>query len=104
MFGNVDFKTEPTESCHLNWTRSDGGNFVGGNYGWLAALYIVGLLLPLLLMLPRREGITLFVAGVGIALAAQYFYGKDNSFSSMWCFLVLFYVLVLAYVHYRNKR
>ena len=101
-FANIDFITETTESCHLNWQRSDTGTFPG-SVGILPAFYIAGLLLPLLLMLPRREGLIFFTAGLITLGLASYRYGQDGSFSSMWCFLAILYAIAIILAHNMNK-
>jgi len=119
--GRERFLTVTTNSCHLNWmaypangkmpstrncnssktfpkTKLMSSSFMS-DIPLLPILYIAGLLVPLLFILPRKQGIILATVGFITLIVALYFNRKDGSFSSLWCFLAIFYVLTLIYIH-----
>ena len=103
MRSDIDFNTEKTDSCHLQWMRSDTPQFMS-NIDALAPLYIAGLFVPLLFILPRRDAIILVTVGLITLIFARRVTKEDESLSSMWCLFAAIYVGAILFIHYLNKK
>ena len=106
-----NFYTSPGQSCHLVWHQSkdsmtsanlstcgnnnDTGLFLTKNK-YLTILYLIGLFVPLLFMIPKWQGYVLLFVGI-----TSFTYAKLTSspqeFSSMWCYVAIIYAVV-AYI------
>lgn len=76
-------------SCHLHWNFLDGMPEVSG------MIWICFLMLPLLTMLPRSQGLILFLSGTLTYVISRYHDSQVTS--SMWCWysIVIIYLKIL---------
>ena len=88
---NSAFSSSVGEEGHLVWTDSSYPNsFVGGKYGFITILYLLGLFIPLLYQ--GSCGIPLICIGILTALYSWY-KTQGKEFSSLWCFTSVVYGL-----------
>lgn len=106
-----NFYTSPGRSCHLVWhqsynpivneslstcgNREDTGLFLTDNK-YLTALYLIGLFIPLLFMVPKWQGYILLFVGI-TSFAYAKLRSSPQEFSSMWCYVAIIYAVV-AYI------
>lgn len=91
------------EDGHLVWNSSEnrklysGGEFLSGGCGLLNILYLIGLFIPLLFMVPLSTGLFLMAIGIGTYTWAQTQTTTDE-FGSMWCLVAVIYALAAVLV------
>jgi hypothetical protein len=99
---SINFISVKSRGCHLIWTRSDIPYFMSSS-PVILLFYYGGLLVPLTLMRPVRDAIVFGTSGaLGLAFSVVFF-KRDGSFSSMWCFLSIFYVATILGLHVCNR-
>jgi hypothetical protein len=100
---SIVFETVESDKCHLIWRRSDlpTEKFMGSNYA--SVVYFAGIIVPLLVMKPARDAVTLTAVGLLIFLTSLIFFYRDGSFSSMWCFSAILYAVTILYLTKKNK-
>jgi hypothetical protein len=91
-----EFSSKPGPGCHLMWKRkingkTNPGSFQG-NSKYHALIYLIGLILPLLLMKPFIKAFSLVALGL-ILLVVSKFMSSWKESSSWWCWIAFVFVI-----------
>ena len=100
-FLTIDNHIGYSKKGHLKWVIDAKIPWI---YQLYAALYRLGMFIPLLLMTPLRKYILLPIAIASTLLFSLYNWFMDGSWSSMWCFMVTIYSVVAYYTNRRRNR
>jgi len=80
-----------------NGTRYSGGEIMTQGFNALSILYMIGLLLPLLFMVPMTKGLILVAVGL-LTFAWAQTQSTKYEFGSMWCLVAVLYAVAAIMV------